>query len=769
MARVTRSTKITISEDETSQSIPQNQLIPSAEARAPLEEISNTTEEIVSHEDAQIADEEKLLKAAFKSAIGIKKKNKRTKNKRNVNQEQSHDDEVIPDDQPASLSPAAAATRQLLRSDSGPIAQIRDELQATHLGGSEQDSMAVDTPNSTTTFTGRLTRSQMKGVQPGQYNYNSYANYGTFAPAVPSAPHFHYGRFKYHTGYVSQGKSIPPALGWPVPRWLPYGYGDPISQYTNTDYRVVGQEQAYSYSGPKVSEYVDGDGDVAMGGATRGSALHIDDIDKCAGDQTPEPKSSHDDSFVELIVGRSPAKPVSRRYSVEELVALRSSAKTSPRIEDSVDELDKFEETIIRSPAKPVSRIEDSVEELDLLEDIMEALTEAARAQELASPVKSRKATPAILKASRQPTASLASRSTPAKAKTIGVREGKALMNEMMAKKAASGTSTVRSKQVAAKKSILPPTSTRSASAEPKPAATISKRPAAKRPVSLMPPKEPIKSTKLPTRSTFELPGEAISRKLKEQREARIAQRQSSVSSDTTPPIVAAKAMAPKVKSTKAPTRPTFELPGEALSRKKREAHEARLKAQEEEEKKRREFKAKPLRKSIAPSMQPRQTTASLARRSIINPIDSGDADEALVVSKRRSVIGAHRPSLAAQNLANTSAPRTRVGAQGGGSMTALARSDSSQRSLSGGPAQAPKLSGRELYKRDARALEGVERERKEKEAAAKKAREEAAEKGRQASREWAAKQRRKMMEGKIADEGLSAGYGPGGQLGLRG
>ncbi|KFY89376.1 hypothetical protein V500_05745 [Pseudogymnoascus sp. VKM F-4518 (FW-2643)] len=768
MARVTRSTKITISEDETSQSIPQNQLIPSAEARAPLQEISNTTKEIVSHEDAQIADEEKLLKAAFKSAIGIKKKNKRTKNKRNVNQEQSHDDEVIPDDQPASLSPAAAATRQLLRSDSGPIAQIRDELQATHLGGSEQDSMAVDTPNSTT-FTGRLTRSQMKGLQPGQYNYNSYANYGTFAPAVPSAPHFHYGRSKYHTGYVSQGKSIPPALGWPVPRWLPYGYGDPISQYTNTDYRVVGQEQVYSYSGPKVSEYVDGDGDVAMGGATRGSALHIEDIDKCAGDQTPEPKSSHDDSFVELIVGRSPAKPVSRRYSVEELVALRSSAKTSPRIEDSVDELDKFEETIIRSPAKPVSRIEDSVEELDLLEDIMEALTEAARAQELASPVKSRKATPAFLKASRQPTASPASRSTPAKAKTIGVREGKALMNEMMAKKAASGTSTVRSKQVAAKKSILPSTSARSASAEPKPAATISKRPAAKRPVSLMPPKEPIKSTKPPTRSTFELPGEAISRKLKEQREARIAQRQSSVSSDTTPPIVAAKAMAPKVKSTKAPTKPTFELPGEALSRKKREAHEARLKAQEEEEKKRREFKAKPLRKSIVPSMQPRQTTTSLARRSIINPIDSRDADEALVVSKRRSVIGAHRPSLAAQNLANTSAPRTRVGAQGGGHMAVMARSDSSQRSLSGGPAQAPKLSGRELYKRDARALEGAERERKEKEAAAKKAREEAAEKGRQASREWAAKQRRRMMEGKIADEGLSAGYGPGGQLGLRG
>ncbi|KFY00010.1 hypothetical protein V495_06758 [Pseudogymnoascus sp. VKM F-4514 (FW-929)] len=695
MARVTRSTKITISEDETSQAIPQNQHVPSAEARAPLQEISNTTEEIVSLEDAQIADEEKLLKAAFKSAIGIKKKNKRTKNKRNVNQEQSNDNEVIPDDQPAPLSPAAAATRQLLRSDSGPIAQIRDELQATHIAGPEQDSMAVDTPNPTT-FTGRLTRSQLKSVQP------------------------------------------------------------------------VGQEQTYSYSGPKVSDRVDTDGDVAMGNSPRGSALHIENIEECAGEETPEPKSSHDDSFVELIVGRSPAKPVNRRDSAEEIVALRSSAKPSPRIEDSVDELDKFEETLIRSPAKPVSRIEDSVEELDLLEDIMEALTEAARAQELASPVKSRKPVTAAQKAARQPTASPAPKFAPTKARTIGVREGKALMNDMMAKKAASGTSTVRSKQVAAKKSILPSTSERSASAEPKPAAPINKRPAAKRPVSLMPPKEPVKSTKAPTRSTFELPGEAISRKLKEQREARIAQRQSSVSSDTTPPIVAAKAMAPKVKSTKAPTRPTFELPGEALSRRKREAHEARLKAQEEEEKKRREFKAKPLRRSIAPSMEPRQTTASLARRSILNPVDSEGANDGLAVSKRRSVIGAPRPSLTAQNLANSSAPRTRVTAQGSGHVTATAMSDASQRSSSGAPALVPKLSGKDIYRRDARAMEGAERERKEKEAAAKKAREEAAEKGRQASREWAAKQRKKMMEGKIPDEGLSAGYGPGGQLGLR-
>jgi len=56
-------------------------------------------------------------------------------------------------------------------------------------------------------------------------------------------------------------------------------------------------------------------------------------------------------------------------------------------------------------------------------------------------------------------------------------------------------------------------------------------------------------------------------------------------------------------------------------------------------------------------------------------------------------------------------------------------------------------------------------RERREREAAAKRAREEAAERGRQASREWAEKQ----MARKMADnEKLGPGYGPGGQLGLR-
>ena len=56
------------------------------------------------------------------------------------------------------------------------------------------------------------------------------------------------------------------------------------------------------------------------------------------------------------------------------------------------------------------------------------------------------------------------------------------------------------------------------------------------------------------------------------------------------------------------------------------------------------------------------------------------------------------------------------------------------------------KLKGREVFNRDRMEKEARERERKEKEEAAKRARAEAAERGRIASREWAERQRKKMV-----------------------
>jgi hypothetical protein len=286
-----------------------------------------------------------------------------------------------------------------------------------------------------------------------------------------------------------------------------------------------------------------------------------------------------------------------------------------------------------------------------------------------------------------------------------------------------------------------------------------------KRPISLLPPKEPIKSTKPPTRSNFELPGEAVARKLKEQREARLAQRESSEDSFYTARAISGSKY---VKSAKPPTKPAFELPGEALSRRKKEAHETRLKAQGEEERKRRDFKAKPLRKSIVPDFVPRDTVASRARQSKIGleNMDNGN----LSVAKRGSNVGAHRPSFQKLNLANMSAhiaPKEGLSRKpsttSGPSMSGLHM----QRTVSDKEVLVQRQRAKEIYNRDARLTEDMEREKQEREAAAKRARAEAAERGRQASREWAEKQRvRKLAEG---DKGMSAGYGPGGQMGLKG
>jgi len=144
--------------------------------------------------------------------------------------------------------------------------------------------------------------------------------------------------------------------------------------------------------------------------------------------------------------------------------------------------------------------------------------------------------------------------------------------------------------------------------------------------------------------------------------------------------------------------------------------------------------------------------------------------------TKRHSIIsnvGAHRPSLAQAIIANTAAPRAP------GPAPTLTRKPSTisasglnmsgkamQRTVSATDVQFQRQRAKEAYNRDAKLTEEIERERREREAAAKRAREEAAERGRQASREWADRQMAKKMA--ESDKGMSCGYGPGGQMGLR-
>jgi hypothetical protein len=250
--------------------------------------------------------------------------------------------------------------------------------------------------------------------------------------------------------------------------------------------------------------------------------------------------------------------------------------------------------------------------------------------------------------------------------------------------------------------------------------------------------KTPFKSTKPTTVPNFELPGEAVSRRLKEQREARRAQ-QANAQKAYVPP--------PRPKSSKPLTKPTFELPGEAISRRKREEREARLKAQAEDEQKKREFKARPMRNSVTPASIPRETITSLARQGKLSQ-DVTVKQTTATKTNRMSSIG---PRLVPSSENKTPQGRGRLS-------TATSREDLSRgtsASTGSGTGKRATLTteeasqlrhrGKEIFQRDNTSYtRDREREKRMREEALRLAREQAAERSRIASREWAEKKRRK-------------------------
>ncbi|CAK1362621.1 unnamed protein product [Cercospora beticola] len=253
----------------------------------------------------------------------------------------------------------------------------------------------------------------------------------------------------------------------------------------------------------------------------------------------------------------------------------------------------------------------------------------------------------------------------------------------------------------------------------------------------------------------------------------------------------------PPAKSTKAPTQSTFQLPGEAVAAKLKAAKEARMQKEAEESKKK-AFKARP-----APSMTKapavRQTSTSKARESLMN--GSGNtlatstgpsaARPVSVASSRPTTSGRPstsfaRPTSSARPASSLKTSRSRPSTSGatkttgrpstamGSSVirnrprpsTAMALSNNRPRtslalkpnppaaatsSTSTSGARPPAFQagkGKEVFQRTAQAKNSAEAAKREKEEAAKKARAEAAERSRALSREWAEKQKAKKMGG---------------------
>ncbi|OHW92085.1 carboxylesterase family protein [Colletotrichum incanum] len=381
------------------------------------------------------------------------------------------------------------------------------------------------------------------------------------------------------------------------------------------------------------------------------------------------------------------------------------------------------------------SRIEDSVEAIDRLEEELEAVNIAAR---LATPSRS-----GHIRSSTDDATNTAA--TAATSNTVLKRTASTLKRTQSV---GAGAKPAPQTRTAQRMSV---SMTDNDAAKASSGKTPTKKPIVTRPTSLLPPKPPAKSTKAPTKPSFELPGEAVARRIKEQREARLALQ----AEKATPPTPQ------RSRSLKVPTRPNFELPGEAISQRKRAEREARLKAQEEEERKRREFKARPIKAKLGSAAYPRETVTSRARQNKGSEANDSQVEER--ASKRASMLGTPRP------LARTSSTRSPQTRGRGTSQTATEDQASRATSTSTGSMSGKRstlsieelehqrLKGREIFQRDNCYIEDKERERREREWNAKMAREQAAERSRQASREWAEKQRRKQLAAMAAMAGQAA------------
>jgi len=381
--------------------------------------------------------------------------------------------------------------------------------------------------------------------------------------------------------------------------------------------------------------------------------------------------------------------------------------------------------TPARSPGTPSLRIEDSFEELDRLEDQFEAVDTIVQVKRVPSPDKMAPATGAGKPALKRTTST--SRHPGANARPVRPKAAD-MSHPGSARKSASRASGSQDDDGEGAK----PT-------PPKKAPAVVPRPA-----SLLPPKPLARSSKTPTMPTFELPGEAVARRLKEQREARMSGLVSAADAPRPP-------SPQKIKSNKVPTRPTFELPGEAISRRKREEHAAKLRAQEEEERRRREFKARPVRNSIAPGSYPRETISSRARQTKAAGEGGGEGPSVPgSASKRHSLMP--RTTLTVGGGGGHGQARGRGSTVGSTQASRAASSSTGSTSgkhstVSAEDVQHQKQRGKEVYSRDNSITTDRERERRDREAAAKMARQEAAERSRMLSREWAEKQKLRLKK----------------------
>lgn len=396
---------------------------------------------------------------------------------------------------------------------------------------------------------------------------------------------------------------------------------------------------------------------------------------------------------------------------------------------------ERMESTRLFSPIpSPASRIEDSVEALDKLEDELEAVTDLAQIHRMLSPVDTRR--PSIASIHRTPKAAPPQRTSSKR----------------------TGASTVRLKDID-RSSTLRKSSSMSF-AEDKAAAK--KKGTASRPASLLPPRPPAKSNKAPTVASFELPGEAVARRLKEQRASRLSQQNNSEYAASMDDFRAASPPNARARSTRTSTRAASEVPDEATSHRKRKELETKRRAQEENG--RGHEKSRSVRGSVSKAANPRETVVSRARQvrpSVTRAFEDNNASRDAVpcspVSKDIATASFASPTASSANKRNSTLGKAAASnkRQSYSAATLPARGRLSMLdSLPAANARRNTSRASAVVKRDNDHMAERERERQEREEAAKRARKEAADRSRMQSREWADKHAQKAatVRGKKRD-----------------
>ncbi|KZF25553.1 hypothetical protein L228DRAFT_78683 [Xylona heveae TC161] len=202
----------------------------------------------------------------------------------------------------------------------------------------------------------------------------------------------------------------------------------------------------------------------------------------------------------------------------------------------------------------------------------------------------------------------------------------------------------------------------------------------------------------------------------------------------------------------KPPTRiSTTELPGDIFSRRAKQARDELLQREAEEERQRRDFRAKTYRPSLAPSLPVKSTATSSARHrlSLLEASKRASTEAATCARERPAWVGTGGISSSSSSTYSSSSSyhssnnpyNSYNSSRASSSSYSNGHGHGHGRNAGAGPAK----QGQSAAART-RVLSDDASQRKEREELARKARAEAAARNRQASREWAENQQRRKL-----------------------